>query len=101
MHPIPVKGFIKWERDRRRQLRADGVLDYAGSKSLALHERRVRVQIGKIIGNPKAKALQLMACDGGRDSDLWFGFVIVGPIDRETWRKLQNIEGLFRPLERD
>jgi hypothetical protein len=68
---------------------------------LAIHERRVRVEIGKVIGKPRAKEIRLMACDGGRDSDLWFGFILVDPIDRETWRKLRDIPGLFLPLERD
>ena len=99
--PAYLRGWKRWETNRRRQLRADGVLDYAGSKALALHERRARVEIGKVIGKPRAKQIRLMACDGGRNSDLWFGFVVLDQIDRETWSKLQNIEGLFRPLERD
>jgi len=76
-------------------------MDMAACSTLAIHERRVRAKIGKIIGNPRAKALRIMACDGGRYSDMWFGFVLVDPIDRETWGKLKDIEGLFRPLERD
>jgi len=96
-----MRGFARWEKNRRRQLRADKVLDWAACSVLAIHERRVRVEIGKVIGKPRAKEMRLMACDGGRNSDLWFGFVVVDPIDRETWVKLKDIEGLFRPLERD
>jgi len=99
--PAHMRGFARWEKNRRRQLRTDKVLDWAACSVLAIHERRVRVEIGKVIGKPRAKEIRLMACDGGRNSDLWFGFMLLDPIDPETWRKLQNIEGLFRPLERD
>ena len=99
--PAHLRGWKRWETNRRRQLRAANVLDLNGCKSVATHERRVRAAIGKIIGNPAAKALRLMVCDAGRDPDLWFGFVLLDPMKPETWRKLREIPGLFLPLERD
>lgn len=98
MEHVNLKGWKQWWRRRRRELRAESVLDLSTCSRLALHEARCRARIAKILGKPTALKFQFLPCEVGDDHSLEFGFVLRDRIDRATRRKLEHVPGLLLPL---
>lgn len=93
----PTHGWKAWETRRRRQIRATPGIHMSMATRFATHERRCRAAMAEITGKPFAKLAELTLCVGGEHEDPQF--VLQTPVSRETWRELEKVPALLRPVQ--
>jgi hypothetical protein len=90
------KGWKRFWRKRRGELRAVGGLCLAQSGQAATEEVRCRDRLAERIGKPRAKKIELvLALDDYGPA----AFVVMSPLSWREWEQLRDIPQLFYPLE--
>jgi len=91
-----TKGWIRFWRKRRDQLRARGGLNLAPAGHVALQEIRCRNRIAEVIGRPAAKEIELRVC---LQKDVYDPvFVLPAGTPWSLWQQLQVIPNLLFPF---
>lgn len=92
----PLKGWLRFWRKRRHQLRSRGGLGLAQASQVALQEIRCRTKIAEFIGRPAAKEIELTVC---LQKDVYQPmFLLPADTDWGLWQQLQQVPDLLFPF---
>lgn len=91
-----TKGWHRFWRQRRGQLRARGGLNLAPASQVAIEEIRCRNRIAEIIGRPAAKVIELQVCLQKSVYDPMF--VLPSHTTWDEWQQFKEIPNLLFPF---